>query len=78
MDMNCSACGFDLKDEDGYATPALEVNLLGATPARKRVEEIFGEHKFRFCHVCYLKRLGAKTKKQKEKITLKQDTSKKP
>ena len=67
MDMNCDVCGIDLKDEDGYAIQAVEVALLGANSARKRVEDIFGKFKFRICHVCYLKALGVKTLKDKEK-----------
>lgn len=61
QDNNCAVCGYDLR-EDGYAIHAIEVALLGANPAKQRVEEIFGKSKFRICHVCYLKSLGVKPK----------------
>lgn len=67
MDMNCDVCGHDLKDEDGFAVCGVEVALLGATAARQRIEDTFGKFKFRICHICYLKALGVKTLKEKEK-----------
>ncbi|KKM88452.1 hypothetical protein LCGC14_1258700, partial [marine sediment metagenome] len=45
-----------------YAHFAIEVALLGPSPARERVEKIFGKFKFRICHLCYLKSLGIKAK----------------
>ncbi len=63
MEMNCDVCGHNLKDEEGFATQAIEVALLGANPARARVEKMFGKFKFRICHVCYLTALGVKKKK---------------
>lgn len=63
-EINCDTCGIDLRDEDGYTNQAVEVALLGANSARKRVEEIFGKFKFRICHVCYLKSLGVPTLKR--------------
>ncbi len=61
--MNCDVCGSDLKDEDGRNVIGKKVLLLGAHPARKKVEEIFGKNEFCICHVCVLKSLGVKEKK---------------
>ncbi len=61
-DMNCAVCDGSLKDADGYANFAVEVALLGPSPARERVEKIFGKFKFRICYLCYLKSLGIKAK----------------
>ena len=60
METDCSVCNIDLRDEGGYTQSGIEINLLGATPARKRVEKLFGKFKFKICHVCYLKSLGVK------------------
>jgi hypothetical protein len=67
--MNCDVCNENLKDESGKlkdesgkANAGVVINLLGANPAKKRVEEIFGKSQFRICHVCWLKSLGVKTK----------------
>jgi len=67
MDKKCDVCGYDLKDEDGYAIVGVQVDLLGANPARKRVEEVFGKNQFSICHVCQLKSLGVKPKGHAEK-----------
>lgn len=63
MECNCDVCGFDLTDDTGYATKAKEIKLLGATPERKRVIDIFGKNEFSICYVCYLKSLGIKESK---------------
>ncbi len=66
-DMNCAVCGGSLKDEDGYAQFAKEVALLSPSPARERVEKLFGKFKFRICHICYLVSLGVKPLKNTPK-----------
>ena len=71
MEINCDVCGYDLRDEDGRAVSAKDVRLLGATPEKQRVNELFGKTQFRICYVCYLKSLGVK-----EKNTPKSDTRK--
>lgn len=58
--MNCDVCGEDLRDEDGVAVIGINISLLGANPARKRVEEIYGKNQFNICHCCRLKSLGVK------------------
>lgn len=60
--MKCDACGKDLSNEDGENWPGKSIALLGAHPARKRVEEVFGKNKFDICYVCVLKSLGVKVK----------------
>lgn len=60
--MNCDVCGYNLKDEGGFANAAVKIDLQGKRE-RERVEEIFGKFKFRICHVCQLKSLGVKQKK---------------
>ena len=62
--MNCDVCGESITDEDGN-WPGKSIALLGAHPARKKVEEIFGKNKFDICYVCILKSLGVKTKHAK-------------
>lgn len=58
--MQCDVCKEDLRDENGVAVIGKEISLLGANPARKKVEELFGKNKFKICHVCVLKSLGVK------------------
>lgn len=65
--MNCDVCGENLNDERGKANAGIVIQLLGANPARKRVEEIFGKNRFRICYVCWLKSLGVKPKRYAEK-----------
>lgn len=57
--MDCDVCGQDLRGEEGIVI-GKKVYLLGANPARKRVEEVFGKNKFNICYVCLLKSLGVK------------------
>lgn len=57
--MNCDVCGYSLKSEEGIVI-GMKVYLLGANPARKRVEKVFGKNKFDICYVCLLKSLGVK------------------
>lgn len=59
MEKNCDVCGYDLKDEAGFANAGYKVDLQGKRE-RERVVEIFGKYKFRICHVCLLKSLGVK------------------
>lgn len=59
--MFCDVCECDLRDETGRAVVAVQVRLLGANPARKEVERLFGKNEFNICHVCRLKSLGIKT-----------------
>ena len=66
MNMNCDVCGENLKDENGKAVAGVTIRLLGANPARKKVEDIFGKNIFRICHVCQLKSLGVKPKRHAE------------
>lgn len=61
MEMNCDICGYDLKDEGGFANTGVKIDLQGKRE-RERVEDIFGKFKFRICHVCWLKSLGVKPK----------------
>ncbi len=65
-------------DDAGYAIVAKEVALLGPSPARDRVEKIFGKFQFRLCHVCYLKSLGVKPLKEVSVKSDKKDTPHKP
>ena len=65
--MNCDVCNYDLSDDRGKANAGVCVDVLGAHPAKKRVEEIFGKNVFRICHVCQLKSLGVKPKRHAEK-----------
>lgn len=58
--MFCDVCKQDLRDENGHLVVGMQISLLGANPARKRVEELFGKNKFNICHVCLLKSLGVK------------------
>ncbi|MCK5016959.1 MAG: hypothetical protein KAS32_07785 [Candidatus Peribacteraceae bacterium] len=64
--MNCDVCGEDLRDENGSVWAGKQISLLGAHPARKRVEEVFGKNKFYICYVCVLKSLGVKRKIENE------------
>lgn len=59
--MNCDVCGYNLKDEGGFANAGIKIDLQGKHE-RERVEKIFGKFKFRICHVCWLKSLGVKPK----------------
>ena len=68
--MNCDACGENMTDEDGN-WPGKSIALLGAHPAKERVEEVFGKNKFDICYVCVLKSLGVKEKKHAEAGQLK-------
>lgn len=61
MEMNCDVCGYDLKDEGGFANPAVKVDMQGKREM-ERVVEIFGKYKFRICYVCLLKSLGVRVK----------------
>lgn len=65
--MNCDVCGENLKDESGKAVAGVVIKLLGANPARNKVEDIFGKNEFRICYVCWLKSLGVKPKRNAEK-----------
>jgi len=67
--MNCDVCGCNLKDERGYNVAALKISLLGANPARKKVESLFGKNQFRICYVCRLKSLGIKEIKHEDGIS---------
>ncbi len=67
--MNCDACGIDLRDENDGNIVGKEVSILGANPARKRVEEIYGKNKFYICYVCVLKSLGVKKPKRDNRLT---------
>jgi hypothetical protein len=58
--MNCDVCGEDLRNEDGKIWPGKSIALLGAHPARRKVEKAFGKNKFDICYVCVLKSLGVK------------------
>lgn len=64
--MNCDVCGADLRDNDGFLCVGKQVSLLGAHPAKAKVEEVFGKSEFRVCYVCLLKSLGVKALRKKE------------
>lgn len=64
--MNCDVCGENLNYEGEGNVVGKEIALLGANPARKKVEEIFGKNKFYICYVCVLKSLGVKKIKHVE------------
>ena len=63
MNMNCDVCNENLSDDMGKANAGVVINLLGANPAKKKVEDVFGKNIFRICHVCQLKSLGVKPKR---------------
>lgn len=64
--MYCDACGQDLRI-DGHIIVGTQVSLLGANPARKKVEELFGKNQFNICYACLLKSLGVKKIKRPKK-----------
>jgi hypothetical protein len=63
----CDVCGFDLRFDGKLTISGVQIDLLGANPARKRVEELFGKNQFKICYVCWLKSLGVKPKGHAEK-----------
>ncbi len=63
MEIVCDVCGYNVKDDGGFANAAVVLRLLGH-PEKERVKEIFGKIKFKICHVCYLKSLGIKPLKK--------------
>ncbi len=65
--MDCDVCGCDLKGDSNRANAGITISVLGANPARAKVEELFGKNVFRICHVCQLKSLGVKPKRHAEK-----------
>lgn len=66
MIMKCDVCECDLQDERNRDVSGMQIDLLGAHPARKKVEEIFGKNRFRICHVCLLNSLGVKKRHAKQ------------
>ncbi len=63
MSIECDVCGYNLKDDGGFANAAVKITLQGK-PEQDRVKEIFGKTIFRICHVCQLKSLRIKSLKK--------------
>lgn len=58
--MLCDVCKKPLPAEGKRYVAGFSVSLLGANPARKKIEEIFGKNIFHICHICLLSSLGVK------------------
>ena len=58
--MKCSGCVCDLKSDGINTVVAVHIDVSGDHKARAAVEKAFGDNKFSFCYVCWLKSLGAK------------------